>query len=97
MKTTKEMTLKEAVDLVRDLTDELDALDISWKLTDYLEEVLSIYDDLAVTQGYTAIEQALKQMDNDLKEAAARNMWLSIMKEEQEDNNNNNKGKNKAI
>lgn len=97
MKTTKEMTLKEAVDLVRDLTDELDALDISWKLTDYLEEVLSIYDDLAITQGYTAIEQALKQMDNDLKEAAARNMWLSIMKEEQEDNNNNNKGKNKAI
>jgi hypothetical protein len=97
MKTTKEMTLKEAVDLVRDLTDELDALDISWKLTDYLEEVLSIYDDLAVTQGYAAIEQALKKMDNDLKEAAARNMWLSIMKEEQEDNNNNNKGKNKAI
>lgn len=97
MKSSKEMTLKEAVDLVRDLTEELAALDIKWKLTDYLEEVIANYDDLVTCNGYAALELAIKQMDKDLKEQAARNIWLSIMKDEQEEIRKHNKGKNNAI
>ena len=91
MKTTREMTLKEAVELVRDLEAELNALEIKWKLTHYLEEVINNYDDLVICNGYAAIEMALKQMDKDLEEAAARNMWLSFMKEETQGNDDNNK------
>lgn len=95
MKTSNEMTIKEVVELVRNLKDELEALDIKWKLTDYLEEVMAHYDDLVICNGYAALEMALTQMDKDLREAAARNMWLSIMREEQGQGNDNNNKKNK--
>lgn len=96
-KTSNEMTVKEVVELVRNLKDELETLDIKWQLTHYLDEVLAHYDDLVPCNGYAAIEMALKQMDKDLKEAAARNMWLSFMKEEiQGNDDNNNRTKNQA-
>lgn len=94
-KTSREMTLKEAVELVRDLNAELEALDIQWQLTHYLEEVISHYDDLVTCNGYAAIEMALQEMDKDLKETAARKMWLSIMKDEIEGNDNNHKKRKK--
>lgn len=89
------MTLKEAVELVRDLSAELEAIDIKWQLTHYLEEVIAHYDDLVVCNGYKALEMAITQMDRDLQETAARNMWLAFMKEEQGQGNDDNNKKNK--
>ena len=96
MKTTREMTLKEAVELVRDLNAELEAMDIKWQLTHYLEDVISHFDDLVICNGYLAIEMAIEQMDRDLREAAARNMWLEVIRQEQEDDDNNNNNKKQA-